>query len=150
MDAALADKADAVHNHEIITLNAAPASGGYSGRKASMTVSANGYGQYALLTPNSSGALVLADADALSTMPGFCLALAAGTGAVDVLLDGFITNSAWTWTPRGILYASTTAGAMTQTAPSGYQDQVQVVGIAITATTIFFKPDYVLAQIGLF
>ena len=58
-----------------------------------------------------------------------------------MLLRGYVYNSAWNWTSiGGELYLSTTAGAMTQTQPSGCGDIVRVVGYAISADLIYFNP----------
>lgn len=56
---------------------------------------------------------------------------------------GYVTNSSWTWTvgaTAGVLYASTTAGAMTQTSPTTVGNIVQNIGIAESATVIRFNP----------
>ena len=66
-----------------------------------------------------------------------------GTG--NILLFGMASNSSWTWTVGGILYMSTSSGTLTQTAPSATNNVIQVIGQAISATTILFKPsiDYI-------
>jgi len=93
----------------------------------------------------------LADADAAASMP--VIALATGTIAEndtgEFLLHGFFRDDSWTWTIGGLLYPSLTPGALTQDV-SGYTtpDQVQVVGIAITATIILFNPSYELVEIS--
>ncbi|GAJ17963.1 unnamed protein product, partial [marine sediment metagenome] len=43
---------------------------------------------------------------------------------------------------------STDPGALTQTAPAEATDQVQVVGVAITADIILFNPSYELVEIS--
>jgi hypothetical protein len=90
-----------------------------------------------------------ADADASTTMPAVVMATEAGADGetITLLYEGFAIDESWTWTPGGILYASTTPGGMTQTAPSGTGDQVQAVGYALTATKIFFQPNLVLVEI---
>lgn len=92
----------------------------------------------------------LADADGANTMP--CVALATGTIAEDAtgefLLLGFFRDDDWNWNKGGLLFASCTPGGLTQTAPSEAGDQVQVVGIAITADIIFFCPSFELVEIG--
>lgn len=90
-------------------------------------------------------------ATATTTMPGIALATCAtvaGT-AYEFLLRGFMRHDAWNWTVGGLLYIDrTTAGALTQTAPSTAGDQVQVAGIAITADIIFFCPSLELVEIS--
>ena len=90
-----------------------------------------------------------ADADAAATMPVIAIATAAiGADASGVfLLMGFVRKDAWVWTIGGLLYASTDPGALTQTAPAGTGDQVQVVGVALTADIILFCPSLVLAEV---
>ena len=96
----------------------------------------------------SDGEYEKADADGASTMPCIALALGSGTGTQDILFHGFITNSSWSWTVGGEIYVSTTAGGLTQTVPSGIGDEVQIVGIAISATTFLFDPDLTTVTIA--
>jgi hypothetical protein len=90
-----------------------------------------------------------ADADASTSMPAVVMAMEAGDDGdtIDLLYEGFVRDDSWTWTPGGILYASTTPGAMTHTAPSGSGDQVQALGYALTAKKIYFKPNLVLVEV---
>lgn len=97
-----------------------------------------------LLYYTSSSNCTQTDADAESTskgMLGVTLTSTAGVGSIRIALPGsFIRNDAWAWTPGAKLYVSTTAGAMTETAPSGTGDVVRVVGFAISADTMYFYP----------
>jgi len=124
----------------------------YSGITAQMQVDVNGTGFGAALYMASDGNLEEADADADTTMPCFCLALEAGTGSKKVLLQGFIRDDTWNWTnvgaTLGIVYVSTTTGALTQTPPSGSGDQVQRVGFAISADAIYFNPSLDVIEIS--
>lgn len=98
----------------------------------------------------SDGKMWKSDADLATTMP--VMALAAETIATDALgqflLQGFMYKEAWDWTIGGIIYASVTPGALSQTAPGGSGDQVQVVGIAMSADIIYFNPSYELVEIS--
>ncbi|MBA7574412.1 hypothetical protein ES708_16218 [subsurface metagenome] len=96
------------------------------------------------------GKMELADADAAASMPVVALATEtiAENDPGEFLLLGFFRDDDWNWTPGGLLYASTDPGALTQTAPAGATDQVQVVGIAITADIILFNPSYELVEIS--
>lgn len=98
----------------------------------------------------SDGKMWKADADAAATMP--VVAMATGTIAADAtgefLLLGYIRDDTWNWTVGGLLYAHTTPGNPTQTAPSGTGDQVQVLGVAVTADIIFFCPSLELVEIS--
>jgi hypothetical protein len=97
----------------------------------------------------SDGKLWKSDANAVATMPIVAMALATinaeATG--DFLLVGNARDDSWSWTIGGLLYASGTAGAVTQTAPSSSGDQVQVVGKALSATKIVLNPVMVLVEI---
>lgn len=96
----------------------------------------------------SDGKMWKTDADAEATMPvafmalGTILADAAGSF---LLPGGFVRNDAWAWTVGGAIYASGTAGGLTQTAPSAADSVTQVVGRATHADRMFFNPspDYV-------
>lgn len=90
----------------------------------------------------SDGKWWKADADAIATMPGLALALATIAADADgvFLKMGFARDDTWNWTAGGALYASTVAGGLTQTAPSGSGDIVQKVGFALTADIFYFKP----------
>jgi hypothetical protein len=98
----------------------------------------------------SDGKLWKADADTATTMPGVAMAL----GSLDAdasgtfLLRGFVRDDSWSWTVGGALFASTTAGGLTQTAPSGAGDQLQAVGLATDADRMLFSPDVVTGEIA--
>jgi hypothetical protein len=87
----------------------------------------------------ADGEWMLADANAAGAYPAQGLAVAAGTNGVgmDVLIQGFVRNDTWNWS-AGPIYLSTTAGGLTQTAPSTSGDQVQIVGYAVTADVAYF------------
>ena len=100
----------------------------------------------------NDGKYYQADADSATTMPVFVMAAEA------ISLDAYgafympksvITNSAWTWTTGKLLFASTTAGGVVDidSAPSGSGDQVQVIGIAMSATQIYFDPNMAIVEI---
>ena len=126
--------------------DALAADGDYCGIASSVTVDTNGTGFGAALVLSPDGNYDEADADAEATMPCISLALETGTGTKRVLLKGYIREDDWNWTPGGLVYVSTTAGTLTQTAPSGTGDQIQVVGIAVTADILFFNPSLVLVE----
>lgn len=136
-------------NQNSITLDPTPTSDlTGNGLTASVTVDVNATGVGALLYCASDGNYEEADADATTTMPAVAVALESGTGTKKVLLRGYIRKDAWAWTVGGIVYVSTTAGAFTQTAPSGTGDQVQAVGIAVSADVIYFNPSMVLVEVA--
>ena len=103
---------------------------------------------------NPSAKWILADAGN-STGVGFIgMALTtavASTSTFTVLLDGFVRDDTWNWTDGGIagqVYVSTTAGGLTQTAPSATGDQIQVVGYAHTGDVLYFKPSRDVIEIS--
>jgi hypothetical protein len=93
---------------------------------------------------HSDGEWHLADADASGEGDGL-LAIALETKsdgqALNVALPGcFVRDDTWAWTVGGIVYLSTTAGGMTQTAPSSTDDVVRILGHATHADRMFFNP----------
>lgn len=99
----------------------------------------------------SDGEWALADADATSTDGLLAISLEAGTNGnpMDVALPGsFIRDDTWTWTVGGAIYMSTTAGSLTQTAPSGVDDVVRRVGWATHADRMYFMPGDTVTHTG--
>lgn len=95
---------------------------------------------------NSSSKFAKADADASTTVPVVAMSTATinndATGTV--LTWGFVRDDSWSWTVNGLIFASGTAGSLTQTAPTGTGKQVQVIGIAITSKIIMFNPQILI------
>lgn len=91
---------------------------------------------------NGSSEFVIADANGSGTYPavGLAVGTVAGGGATTVITHGVVRNDGWTWTVGGVIYLSTTAGGLTQTAPSTSGDKVQVMGIAISADEMLVMP----------
>ena len=94
---------------------------------------------------NSSGVWMYVDADAESTTKGL-VGIALGTDVSHgILLRGFFdaeTALGGSMTKGAAVYISTTAGGMTQTAPSGASDGVRIIGWGTdTACVIYFNPD---------
>lgn len=98
-------------------------------------------GKHKLVYLSASSDWRLADADSVTTMPviGLTLeAIAAGQKGT-ILLRGYVADPAWSWSlggSTGKIYASQTAGELTQTAPL---NNAQVVAVARTATGILFS-----------
>lgn len=117
----------------------------YSGISANLTANENqAFGDVCFM--NSSGKMQLADADAIATASaiGMCLGTVLANGTVAYLLLGIARNDAWNWNPGSFVYLSTTGttgNTITQTAPSGTDDVIQILGIALTADNIFFNPE---------
>ena len=86
--------------------------------------------------------VVEADASAYATarVIGIAPAAISDTATGTILLQGFIRDDTWTWTPGSTLYLSETAGAMTHTAPSTDGAFVQVVGTALSPDVVYINP----------
>lgn len=129
-----------------LTTNPGGADDTWAGISFSGLNNSGGVTQWDAVYLNSSSQWVLADANGSGTYPcrGLAVATVATGNATMVIEDGVVRNDAWTWTPGGTIYLSTTAGGLTQTAPSTTGDKVQVIGYAIDADTMRVKisPDY--------
>ena len=90
-----------------------------------------------------SGASTVRKASASGNVPaiGICPQNIASGQIENVLIFGQISNSSWSWTANSIIYLDTVLGQLTQTPPTLTGTYTQRVGIAVTATTILFKPD---------
>lgn len=118
--------------------------GKYSGETAIIDVDSNAVGFAGALYMAADGNLDTADYNAETTAPCVCLAIDTGTGPNKrVLLRGFVREDDWNWTigpgKTGFIYLDA-AGALTQTAPTGDGDVVQIVGWAVTADSMYFNP----------
>ena len=87
--------------------------------------------------------VVEADASAIATTKviGIAPAAISDTATGTILLQGYVRDDTWTWTPGGTLYLSETAGAMTHTAPTTSGAFVKVVGIALSPDVVYINPD---------
>lgn len=140
-------------NEHYIELNQNPTSDVTgNGWMTSETVDTNATGVGAALYMASDGHYDEADADSSATMPVTALALEAGVGTKKILRRGFLRNDTWNWTlGNGVanyIYASTTTGGMTQTAPTGTGDLVQILGYAVSADVIYFDPQLVMVEVA--
>lgn len=106
--------------------------------------------QWELVYLGGSSTWLLADANGSGTYPtcGMAVAAYSSTNPAVILTRGTVRNDAWNWTPGGRLYMSTTAGGLTQTAPSTSGDKVQDVGFALTADIAYvdFNGVYLTVQ----
>jgi len=94
----------------------------------------------------SDGKYWKADADAIATSGALTMALAtiATDATGEFLLEGVVRNdTAYNFTVQGPIFLSTTAGGLTQTAPSGTDDVVQILGYPLTADKWLLKPQLV-------
>ena len=92
----------------------------------------------------SDGKVWKANSGAIATMlvMGFAVAGITSAATGTILLRGIVRDDSWSWTigSNAVIYASGTSGALTQTVPSTTDSVVQVVGFALSATSIYFNP----------
>lgn len=99
-----------------------------------------------------AGKAVLGNANAIATAS--CIAICADAtidadASGNYLLRGIVRDDTWNWTVGGLIYLSTTGttgNTLTQTAPSGTDDVVQILGIATNADRIYFNPQLVQVE----
>lgn len=111
------------------------------------TVSSNNAGYGAALYMTADGNYEEANAASASTMPCTALALEPDAGRKKILLQGYIRNDSWSFTPGGLVYVSPANGVITQTPPSETGEQVQILGYAIKSNALFFNPNMMLIEI---
>jgi hypothetical protein len=66
------------------------------------------------------------------------------------MILGFARDDTWNWTVGGTIYGTvtgTTGNTLSQTAPTGTDDVVQILGVATHADRMFFSPQ--LTQVEL-
>lgn len=100
----------------------------------------------------ATGKATLAKADAIANATALVMVVDAtiGNGASGkYCLHGIVRDDSWNWTIGGLIYLSTTGttgNTLTQTAPSGANNVVQILGVALTADTMFFSPQLVQVE----
>ncbi len=98
---------------------------------------------------NTDGEAQLADADAIATASVVVMCADASISADasgTYLLLGVARDDTWTWTVGGLVYLSTTGtstNTLTQNAPTGTDDVIQILGVATHADRMFFNPQLV-------
>jgi hypothetical protein len=114
----------------------------YTGTIRSGLNNSGGVTQWDAVYLNGSSQWVIADANGSGTYParGLAVATVATGNATTIITRGTVRNDAWNWTPGGTIFLSTTAGGLTQTAPSTTGDKVQVMGYALDADTMAVEP----------
>lgn len=116
---------------------------GFSGPYITRNIDSNNEGYGGLLYMNSTGSFNESDATTTGSMPALGVSVEVGIGSRSVALPGaYIRNDTWTWTPGGLLYATTATGSMSHIPPTGTGNAVQVIGIAVAANVIYFNPQF--------
>jgi hypothetical protein len=105
---------------------------------ASETISA---GQFVSIHASSGAKIRKANAtDDTKPVNGFAAAGIASAAAGAMTVPGNVITGLSGLTPGAIYYLDTTAGAITDTPPSGSGNLVQEVGVALSATSLLFNP----------
>jgi len=100
----------------------------------------------------STGKAYLAKADAIANANAVVMvadASIATDATGNYLVLGIARDDTWTWTVGGLVYLSTTGttgNTLTQTAPSGANNVIQVLGVATHADRMLFKPSLVQVE----
>lgn len=136
-----------------IILTAEPASDHLAkGVKIALTAGADlNFGDVGYI--KSDGKVGLIDADAIATMSGLvmcCDASIANNASGNFLVLGVARDDTWAWTVGGLIYATvtgTTGNTLSQTAPTGTDDVVQIIGVATHADRILFNPQLVQIEL---
>lgn len=97
-----------------------------------------------LVYMKNDGKVWKAAASSITTTPvmGMCMGSVSANGTADILLSGRVYNSSWSLGTGGdVLYLTTSAGGFSVVAPSGVTGYVvQVIGVVLSATTIYLNP----------
>lgn len=141
--------ADSAANETVnVTIAAA---GGTTDPQVVKGVAGEALAAYDLCYLKADGKYWKAASGSVATMPGLVLASAAFTAnqSGSFIRRGQVTNSKWAFaTVGGFVYAGSTAGSLTQTIPSASGEQLQIVGIAKSATQIDFEPNLLLVEVA--
>lgn len=123
-----------------IALNQAPLTGNTSGLVIPITAGENFSMGDSCYIKSSDGKAYKADATDNTKFPARYIASTAISSGVsgNFLRTGIASLNTWSWTTGAQLFLSTT-GSMTQTAPSGSGNCIQVLGIALSATIVDFN-----------
>ena len=114
------------------------------------TVDSNAIGFGGVMYMAADGNLDLADSDGTGTYPAIGLAMESGTGAKKILVKGYVRDGTWSWTTGSPLYLSDTVGTMCHLSSIGTTtgDQVQLLGMATTASIAWIDPVIVLGEMA--
>ena len=90
----------------------------------------------------SDGKWWKAKADSYTTTPAARMALASisANASGTLLIEGNVRYDSWALAANKVYLSAATAGALTTTQPATTGNQIQVLGVAKTSTTMYFKP----------
>lgn len=113
-----------------------------------VTVETNTQGIGGVLTIDSTtGNWIDSDYSTEETIGILAMAKETGTGTKRVMLRGIMRDDSWAWTPNDQLFVGTN-GQIVNSPPNVEGEFIQVVGYALTATTIYFNPSPNYAEVG--
>ena len=124
-----------------------------SGVKLSLTANENqAFGDVCTIDSSGEAAIAQADAIANASVVVMCVDATVSLGATGTyLMIGVARQDAWAWTVGGLIYLSTTGttgNTLTQTAPSGTSNVVQIMGIATHADRMMFSPNLTQVEVA--
>ena len=101
---------------------------------------------------NTDGEATIIDADAIASMSAIVMAVAtiSADASGEFLLMGIARDDTWDWTVGGLIYGTvtgTTTNTLSQTAPTGEDDVVQIMGVATHADRMLFNPQLVQVEV---
>jgi hypothetical protein len=123
-----------------------------SGTRITLTANeAQNFGDVVFI--NAAGKAQLGDADAIATASciAMCTQTVSANNAATYLLFGVARDDTWNWTVGGLIYLSvtgTTGNTLTQTAPVGTNNVIQILGVATHADRMLFKPELVQIELN--
>lgn len=128
-----------------------PSAGGSNGIKIALTsTETQAIGDVCNIDVNGKAHLAKADAIANANTLVMATAAVSGSAANTYLVHGVLRlSSSPSWTVGGFVYLSTTGtttNTLTQTAPSGANNVIQILGVALAADTILFAPQLVQVE----
>ena len=102
-----------------------------------------------LLYIGAAGKWLKASNSSTGTMPSLGLSLSTGSlnDTIPILKYGYYNSSAYSWIPGNVLYCGPTGNLLTGTL-TGSGTQVQAIGYAENATTIWIHPSLILVEIS--
>ncbi len=134
-----------------MTIESAPANTSFSG--VSTTFTANESQVLGdLVYINSAYKAQLGDADTIITsrILAMCTGTVSANNTGTYLMQGFITNNSWSFTQNQPVFLSltgTSGNTLTQTAPTATNDCVVHIGVAVSATRIYFNPSQLIIEL---
>lgn len=134
-----------------MTIASAPANTSFSGVSTTFTANeAQVLGD--LVYINSTYKAQLGDADTIITsrILAMCTGTVSANNTGTYLMQGFITNNSWSFTQNQPVFLSltgTSGNTLTQTAPTATNDCVVHIGVAVSATRIYFNPSQLIIEL---